>query len=482
MNRSMFHKIALFSKTAHSHFNIDYFLNNHILMAEELLEETGLVRSEKRSSIGGLMLRKSLLLILPILFILASCSQAPAPEANEADALPELEALTFGSSGNDYTTNLAKHSTGVYVIGGTTGNLHGTPQGNYDIFIRKYDNTGAVLWGKQFGTPSYDGAEGVASDASDNAYVVGMTGGSLAGSRGAWDVFIRKYNASGSVAWTKQFGTDNYDNAGDVAVSGSNIYVVGNTGGSLAGGSYGSYDAFIRKYNSSGSVVWTKQFGTPAVDNANDVAVDGSGNIYVAGTTYGSLAGTYTNGGGGDMFLRKYNPNGGVVWTKQLHYSDGDTGVAVTVSGSNVYLVGGFWYNNNYTDTDVRVVKFTTDGALVWSYGWGPVGEDYVYDASVDSDGNLYFAGVTRTSFGGPNQGGADGYIYKLSSSGYRVWSKQIGTSADDGTYSVLARSTSQVYVAGDTRGILGSTYSGGIDAYLRRLKGSDGATVWTDQ
>jgi hypothetical protein len=334
-----------------------------------------------------------------------------------------------------------------------------------------------VLWGKQFGTPAYDDATGVASDSSDNAYIVGNTNGSLAGSRGGGDVFIRKYTPSGAIAWTKQFGTSAEDYASDVAVSGSNIYVVGSTTGALAGSSKGNSDAFIRKYDPSGNVVWTRQFGTSATDYAHDVAVDSSGNVYVAGTTYGSLANA--NGGGSDMFLRKYSPSGSVLWTKQLHYSDEDTGVAVAVSGSNVYLVGGYYSNHS----DVRFVKYTTAGALVWDRGYGSSGYESVFDASADSDGNLYFVGETSSPFGGPYQGGtSDGYIYKFNSSGDKVWSKQIGTSAHDATYAVLARSTAQVYVAGTTNGTLGSTNSGGFDTYLRRLKGSDGATVWTDQ
>jgi len=423
------------------------------------------------------MLHKSYLLVPLLLVLLAACSQAPAPEADA----PALEPLTFGSSGYDAAKGLAKHGSGVFAAGDTGGNLHGTQKGNGDVFIRKYDTSGAVLWGRQFGTPQYESAEGVASDGS-NAYVVGVTYGSLAGSRGNSDLFLRKYTSSGSVAWTRQFGTSNYDYAGDVAVYGSSIYVVGFTPGTLSGGggSKGSYDAFIIKYNSSGSVVWTRQFGTSAEDLAYDVKVDGSGNVYVAGYTYGALSGT--NGGGSDVFLRKYSPSGGVQWTRQRHYSDYDTGMAVAVSGSNVYLVGGWWYLNNYEDPDVRVVKYTTAGSLVWDYGYGPSGYDYVYDASTDSNGNLYFAGETHTSFGGTHQGNGDGYVIKLNSSGSYLWKKQLGTSEYDNTNAVLALTTSQVYAAGTTYGTLGSSNSGSADAYLRRFNGSNGSTVWTDQ
>ncbi len=280
------------------------------------------------------------------------------------------------------------------MVGNTNGNLHGTHQGGGDAFIRKYNRDGPVIWGKQFGTPAYDSAEGVAGDSSNNAYVVGTTYGSLAGSRGNSDVFVRKYTSGGSVSWTKQFGTSGYDYVGDVVAYGTNVvYVVGTTLGNLAG-SKCNLDAFIRKYTASGGVAWTKQFGTSAKDLASDVAVDGSGNAYVVGYTYGSLSGS--NGGGADIFIHKYNTNGSVGWTKQLNYSNAAYGNAVAVSGSSVYLVGGFDYSNS-PDADVRVVKLTTSGSVKWDRGFGPTGSDYVNDVTADSSG-VIFSGYTYTS------------------------------------------------------------------------------------
>lgn len=415
-------------------------------------------------------------LVSALFLALAACSQVPTPGLdNNADLAP----LTFGSSGYDAANDLAKHSSGVYAVGDTYGNLHSAPKGDSDVFIRKYDTFGAVLWGKQFGTPSYDIALGVAGDSSNNAYVVGNTNGSLAGSRGGGDAFIRKYSSSGSVVWTRQFGTSSYDSATAVAVSGSNIYAVGSTGGNLAG-SLGSSDGYIRKYSPSGGVVWTKQFGTFDLDYAADVAVDGSGNAYVVGYTYGSFGAA--NGGGADMFIRRYNASGSVTWTRQLHFSSFDAAVAVAVSGSNVYLVGQQYFNTSAsTDIDVRVVKYNTSGTFLWERLTGPGSDEFVQDASADGSG-VVFSGATSGSFTGTNQGDFDGFVYKMSSSGNFVWAQDQGTSAYDITQAVLVRTSSEVYAAGLTSGVLGGTQSGNGDAFLRRLRATDGTTVWTDQ
>jgi len=241
-----------------------------------------------------------------LLALLAACSRAPAPEA-----APELTPA-FGSSGYDGTTGLAKHDIGVFVVGDTSGSLDGPNKSGDDAFIRMYARSGALLWGRQFGTPYRDRAAGVASPSNGEVYVVGTTGGNLAvpGSSGGYDAFIRKYTSGGYLLWTRQFGSSGNDGASGVVTEGNHIYVAGSTNGSMAG-SKGKWDGFIRKYSPTGGVLWTRQFGTSADDLVKDVAVNRTGYAYVVGYTNGSLSGT--NGGGRDMFIRKYSPTGGVV-------------------------------------------------------------------------------------------------------------------------------------------------------------------------
>jgi hypothetical protein len=73
--------------------------------------------------------------------------------------------------------------------------------------------------------------------------------------------------------------------------------------------SLGSTDIFLVKYNSSGTKQWTKQLGTNSMDSGNGVTTDSSGNIYVTGSTSGGLDGN-TSSGSGDIFLVKYNSDG----------------------------------------------------------------------------------------------------------------------------------------------------------------------------
>ena len=128
-----------------------------------------------------------------------------------------------------------------------------------------------------------------------------------------------KYNSSGTHQWTNQLGTDRYDEARGVATDSSgNVYVTGYTEGGLDGNTNaGKADLFVVKYNSRGTKQWTKQLGTPSTDTANGVTTDSSGNVYVAGGTYGGLDGN-TGSGVSDLFVIKYNSSGSKQWTNQL--------------------------------------------------------------------------------------------------------------------------------------------------------------------
>jgi len=156
-----------------------------------------------------------------------------------------------------------------------------------DIFLVKYNSSGTKQWTKQLGTSSHDGGNSVTTDSSGNIYVTGYTQGGLDGntSSGHSDIFL--------------------------------IYVTGYTQGGLDGNTnYGNdcrfppcSDIVLVKYNSYGTKQWTKQLGTSSDDRGNSVTTDSSGNIYVTGYTEGGLDGN-TNSGGWDIFLIKFNSSG----------------------------------------------------------------------------------------------------------------------------------------------------------------------------
>ena len=205
------------------------------------------------------------------------------------------------------------NSGNIYVTGYTNGNLDGNVnQGGSDIFLAKYDTNGNKQWTTQLGAKgynnrSYDVGNSVSVDNSENIYVTGYTQwnfGSI--TLGSNDAFLIKYDTKGNQQWIKQFGSEKSDIGHGVSVDKTgNIYVSGETFGNLDGRiNQGESDIFIVKYDTNGNKQWTKQLGSEKYDNGSAVAIDNSGNLYITGVTKGNLDGNI-NQGENDIFLMK---------------------------------------------------------------------------------------------------------------------------------------------------------------------------------
>ncbi|TLZ69974.1 MAG: hypothetical protein E6K06_08655, partial [Methanobacteriota archaeon] len=178
--------------------------------------------------------------------------------------------------------------------------------------------TDAFVWVRQFGTPSDDSGSAVAVDAT-GVYVAGRTAlGIFPGD--SYDAYLRKYDLNGTVLWTRPIATESFDYANAVAADGSGVSIAGHTGGSLQWGvGGGGVDAYVQKYDVNGTLLFTGQFGSPDFDTALAVAADGTG-TYVAGRTEGTILGQ-TSLGSVDAFVRRYNVDGNVSnvsWTHQF--------------------------------------------------------------------------------------------------------------------------------------------------------------------
>ena len=277
----------------------------------------------------------------------------------------------------DYGFGVTPDSSGnIYVSGHTyRGDFDGKKDNSpsfrteTDLFLVKYNSSGTKQWTKQLKTPASDRCGAVTTDSSGNIYMTGHTLGGLNGYLiGGSDLFLIKFNSSGKRQWTKQLGTsDNDQGRGVTTDSSDNIYVSGNTWGGLGGKKHeGKSDIFLIKFNSSGTKKWIRQFGTSKIDWEYGVTTDSLDNIYVTGYTEGGLDGN-TSSGGKDIFLVKYNSKGTKKWTKQLGTSDNDSGESVTTDSSdNIYVTGwtqgGLDGNTNSGYEDIILIKYNSSG------------------------------------------------------------------------------------------------------------------------
>ena len=357
-------------------------------------------------------------------------------------------------------------SNNIYISGNTYGALDGNSNsGERDLFLLKYNSSGTKQWTKLLGTTEFEYGHSVMSDSSNNIYVTGRTGGGLDGntSSGGEDLILVKYNSSGTKQWTRQLGSSENEYAYGLNVdSSNNIYITGTTRGGLDGNNNsGGNDIFLVKYNSSGTKQWTEQLGTSASDDGRGVAVDSSNNIYVTGSTSGGLDGN-NNSGGNDIFLVKYNSSGTKQWTEQLGTSSEDVALRVTIDSSdNIYVTGytsgGLDNNTNSGDWDIFLLKYNSSGTKQWTQQLGSSGRESGEDLAVDNSSNIYVTG--------------NALLVKYYDNGTEQWTKQLGAYA----YGVAVDNSSNIYVTGFTSvGLDGNTSAGGNDIFLMKFN-SDG-------
>ena len=303
----------------------------------------------------------------------------------------------------------------------STGYTTRTFDGNFNVFLRKLDaSTGSLDWERTLASPD-DKSElgaGVATDTAGNIFISGWTAGNLDGTNaGLTDAFVSKYNTSGTLQWTSRLGTAALEESSAITTDSSgNVFISGFTKGSLDGSNAGGYDAFFSKYNTSGALQWTRQLGTPGDDYSSGVATDSSGNIYISGRTGGSLGGQ-AYFGGTDAFVSKYDSSGTPLWTRQLGTSSQDGSYGVDVDASGNVFISGFTNGNldgtSAGSTDAFVSKYDTSGTLLWTNQLGTSEQDSSHGVAVDSDGNVFISGRTDGDLAGTNLAPPDGFLAK---------------------------------------------------------------------
>jgi hypothetical protein len=154
------------------------------------------------------------------------------------------------------------------------------------------------------------------------------------------DTFVRKYDLAGNELWTRQFGSTGDEYGHGIAVDSSGVYVTGLTYGTLPGQTAaGGGDGFVRKYDPAGNEVWTRQFGSSSNEAVFGIALDPTG-VYVTGHTWGTLPGEINAGGARDAFVKKYDTLGSKQWVHQFGAGSAEEGQSIAVGFAGIYVVG----------------------------------------------------------------------------------------------------------------------------------------------
>jgi len=289
--------------------------------------------------------------------------------------------------------------------------------------------------------------------------------------------------------WTRQLGSissviGRSDQAKAVATDkDGNVYVTGYTDGNLDGNlRVGLQDIFVVKYDSNSVKQWTRQLGTASTfAEGTAIATDASGNVYVTGYTSGSFVNN-TSAGGDDYFIVKYSSNGDMLWVRQYGSVSMDRGQGIAIDASGyVYVVGMMPRAGN--GLDLFVAKYDGNGQIQWSQQLGSTAKDVAYGVVTDINNNVYVTGTTGGNLDGHTSAGlGDLFVVKYDSNGLLQWSRQHGTAGADEARGIAVDANSNVYVTGYTAGGLDLNTSAGFSDLFVVKYNSAGDIQWTRQ
>jgi hypothetical protein len=413
---------------------------------------------------------------------------------------------------------------------------YGFHVGAYDPALPLVIDPAMLVYCGYIGGSSWDEGEGIAVDAAGNAYVVGDTNSTNATlpetvgpdltHNGNHEVFVAKVKADGTGLVYAGYigGSGNEYSWGIVVDDSGNAYIAGETnstqttfpvtvGPDLTHN--GSYDAFVAKVKADGTALdYCGYIGGSGNDYAHDIALDTTGNVYLAGaaastqTTFPDTVGpdlTY-NGGTLDGFVAKVKADGtGLVYAGYIGGSSLDNAWAIAVdTAGNAYVTGetksteatfpeavgpDLTHNGN---TDAFVAKVKADGTALDYCGYiGGSGNDYGWGIAVDGVSNAYIGGVTNsteTTFPvtvGPDMthnGNYDAFVAQVKADGTGLdYAGYIGGSDDDYGYRIALDSADNAYVVGEASSTEATfpvtsgpdlTYNGGsYDGFVAQVK-----------
>jgi gliding motility-associated-like protein len=297
--------------------------------------------------------------------------------------------------------------------------------------------------------------------------------------------------------WGTYYGGEGFDHANSIFAKDDFVYMAGITysiNNIASSGAYQNvnistwdFDGFFTKLNSDGTRVWGTYFGGQNMDRINRIKVSNNDNIYITGTTLSKTniasPGSHQSDPGNliynsyDGFLAKFNTNGIRQWSTYYGYETYDeiNGLTISLDESifisgetdsvkNIATAGSFQPTKNNTSSQNRdgfIAKFTSDGVRQWGTYFGGEKGDGIFDSQLDSNGNIYFLGITSSSnnISTPNSyqenitsSNTDGFLVKFDPQGNRIFGTYFGGEDHDLFFNIDIDSDNNIYGFGRTQ------------------------------
>jgi hypothetical protein len=316
----------------------------------------------------------------------------------------------------------------------------------------------ATQWDRRFGGTT-DDRMSAAWPTTDGGFLLSGSSQSAAGgdktqaSRGNYDYWVVKVDASGAKVWDKTFGGSGEDRLLSARQTADGGYILGGystsgVSGDKTQGTRGGQDYWLVKLDAAGTKVWDKTFGGGGDDRFSSLEQTADGGYILAGASFSGISGEKSQDtqGGFDYWIVKVDATGTKMWDKDLGGDSNDvlSGVQQTADGG--YILGGYSYSGVTGDKtqpnapgpeyDYWVVKVNAAGAKVWDSAFGGTGPDNLTSVQQTADGGYLVGGFSNSPISATKsqnpQGNFDFWVVKINRNGTRRWDRSFGGSDYD--------------------------------------------------
>jgi hypothetical protein len=321
-----------------------------------------------------------------------------------------------GGASNEQGYSLVQLENGTYVALGVT-NCYGSA---CDVFVVSFDTAGALLWSKNISSNGFDLGKTILTDDGD-LLVFGYSNGF---GLGGYDLFLSKLDSSGTPLWTQAYGGGGHERPGKmIATMDGGVATIGHTK------SYqGFYEMLLSKFDSTGAHQWSKRVGGVYPDYGYSLCQASDGGYLVTGSTenFGATA--------LDALVTKFDSLGTLLWSRMYGGDEDDIPYSVCETADAGFVIAGYESSVGQGVSDVLVSKFDASGTHLWSETYGTTSDEYAYAVVPLDDGGVALTGryvdeeLNRDRV----------FVSRIDASGALLWTRAIGLNLADYGYDLI--------------------------------------------
>jgi hypothetical protein len=344
---------------------------------------------------------------------------------------------TFGGSEDDKALDIIQTLEGDFIILGSSESSDldvSENAGSKDFWLVKLSNKGVLLWEKSFGFSGIDYGTTLLETKEGGFLITGVLDVSASDGQGnakstatkhsGGDYWAIKTDHTGTLEWSRFFGGSFTEvPSGVLETDAHNFIIVGSSDSNdfNISNSKGSYDFWIIKISTEGTLLWEKSFGGSEIDEAKAITRTNDGNFIIVGDTRSADKNVSKNNGAADIWVLKVSSEGNILWEKTIGGANFDAARAIYKTQDNGFLIAGSSRSldndfENKGQNDALILKIDKNGNLLWQKIFGGSKIDFLYDVVELNNKWIIAVGESSSEDGDipENKGFSDGLIIQI--------------------------------------------------------------------